>query len=143
MAAYLDQVEGHWPEHRLATFRQHIRLLPPRYLVANQYGQIEHHLEQIEKLGDGLLEVDFVDVQDYTEILVITRDQRQLLAKICGVLAVNDINILRADVHTRDDELVLDVFQVTDVDGSPQLPESKQQRLRDQLELVISGQKKS
>ncbi len=143
LAAYLDQVEGHWPEHRLETFRQHIRLLPPRYLVANQYGQIEHHLEQIEKLGDGLLEVDFVDVQDYTEILVITRDQRQLLAKICGVLAVNDINILRADVHTRDDELVLDVFQVTDVDGSPQLPESKQQRLRDQLELVISGQKKA
>jgi len=140
---HIKAIKGRWPARKIQAFQQHVRFLPPRYLVGNQRDQIELHLDLIERLGDGLLEVEFVSGQDYTEVLVATRDQRQLLAKMCGVLAVNDTNILRADVHTRDDDLVLDVFQVTDVDGSPLLPAGKQQRIRDQLEVVISGQKKA
>jgi [protein-PII] uridylyltransferase len=55
------------------------------------------------------------------------------------VLAVNDIDILRAQVNTRADAVVLDIFQVTDVDGAAVLPERKQQRVREQLAQVIGG----
>ena len=66
------------------------------------------------------------------------RDQRQIIAKICGALAVNDINILRADVNTRADDVVLDIFQVTDIDDSPALPDWKKERMRERVAEVIS-----
>ena len=87
--------------------------------------------------------VDYVEGEAYTELVVCTRDRRQLLAKVCGVLAVNDVDILRADVHTRDDDVVLDLFQVRDAGGDPVLQPHKKARLLEQLESVISGQQKA
>jgi [protein-PII] uridylyltransferase len=93
----------------------------------------------VARLGDGPVEVAYAEQSAFTEVVVCTRDQRHLLANICGVLAVNDINILRADVHTRNDGVVLDVFQVVDVGGSPVLPEWKKERLGVRLGEVIGG----
>jgi [protein-PII] uridylyltransferase len=50
---------------------------------------------------------------------------------------VNDVDILRADVQTRDDDIVLDTFQITDIDGSPALPEWKKERLELRLQQVL------
>ena len=83
--------------------------------------------------------MEFVQHPAHTEIVICTRDQRQLLAKICGVLAVHDIDILRADVHTRDDDVAIDVFQVTDVSGSPTLPKVKRAQVCERLAAVIGG----
>jgi len=76
-------------------------------------------------------------------VVICTRDQHQLLAKICGALAVNDLDILRADVHTRDDDVVLDLFQVTDVDGNPLLPDWKKERVCQRLEDVVALRQKA
>ena len=135
---HLQQMEGTWPALKVVAFQEHVQQLPPRYLVAYEIGDIERHLDLIARLGEGC-EVEFVQGPDHMEIVVCTRDQKLLLAKICGVLAVHDIDILRADVQTRDDDVVVDVFQVTDVDGTPRLPEWKQARVRQRLAGVIGG----
>ncbi|MEW6750086.1 MAG: [protein-PII] uridylyltransferase [Candidatus Latescibacterota bacterium] len=141
---HLRAVAGRWPPARVLAFQEHVEQLPPRYLAAYEREEIEHHLHLVEGLTPERLYVaEFVARPAYCEVLICTRDQRQLLAKICGALAVNDLNILRADVNTRDDEVVLDIFQVTDVDGSPSLPEWKQERVRARLEEVIALRRKA
>ncbi len=139
LAGHLEHISGRWSEQMVVQFKEHVERLPPRYLIAYDRGQVEMHLEMIGRLGQQqLFDVKFIEQQGHTEIAICACDQHQLMAKICGVLAVNDINILRADLHTRDDEVVLDIFQVTDIDGSAVLPEWKQQRVREQLAEVIS-----
>ena len=137
---HLDAIGGTWPASRVKTFQQHVESLPGRYLVYDHH-EIERHLELIEEFrrGDRLVEASFVAHDDHTEILLCARDQPQLLSSICGVLSVNDIDIFRADVNTRSDKIAIDVFQVTDVDGSPSLPEWKQKRVGQQLHEVASG----
>ena len=136
---HLRHVTPLWPALKVVAFQEHAEHLPSRYLVACDREQIAGHLELIGRLGDGVVEVGFAGRQAHTEVTICCRDQRQLLSKICGVLAVNDINILRADVNTRDDDVVLDIFQVTDVDGNPELPDWKKERVSERLEEVVAG----
>ncbi|MFA6112099.1 MAG: HD domain-containing protein, partial [Candidatus Latescibacterota bacterium] len=144
LEVHLREVSGTWPALKVVAFEEHVQQLPPRYLLAYGRTEIERHLALIGRLTpDRLFEVEFVERPSWTEVLVCTRDQRQLLAKICGVLAANDVDIRRADVNTRDDEVVLDLFQVTDVDGSPALPDWKQERVRLRLEEVIGRKLKA
>ena len=138
--AHLKEMGSTWPALRVVAFQEHAQQMLPRYLVAYEREQIVRHLELITRLGDGPVELDYAEQSAFTEIVVCTRDQRQLLANICGVLAVNDINILRADVHTRSDGVVLDVFQVVDVGGSPTLPDWKKERVGARLGGVIGGE---
>ena len=141
--AHLEQIVPQWPPLTVAAFQEHVERLPTRYLLAYDRKQIETHLRLLNSLGEAPLLVEFVELRDHTEILIATRDQRQLLAKICGALAVNDVNILRADVNTRDDNRVLDIFQVTDVDGNPKLPAWKQKRVLARLDEVVSLRRKA
>ena len=49
----------------------------------------------------------------YTELVIVTENSPLLLEKTCCALAENGINILSADIFTRPDGLVLDIFRVT------------------------------
>ena len=48
----------------------------------------------------------------YTELIIATHDRHRLLEKMCSVLASHQLNILSADVYTRPDGIVLDLFRV-------------------------------
>jgi len=136
---HLRAVKGLWPPSKVMAFVEHAQRFPPRYLVTHEREEIEQHLQLVEIEQRSGTQVDFATLSDRTQVLICTRDQPRMLSQICGVLAVNDINILRADVNTRNDDVVIDVFQITDVDGSPEVPEYKQQRVRQQLTQVIEG----
>ena len=140
---HLDHIEGRWSAQRVVQFQEHIEQLSPSYLVAYDREQIKVHLEMISRLREQPFVLEFVEHEGHTEIVVCTRNQRQVMAKICGALAVNDINILRADVNTRADNVVLDIFQVTNIDGSPALPDWKKERMRERVAEVISLQLKA
>ncbi len=140
---HIASATGRWPNNKIAALQAHVEQLPPRYLVAYDIEQVEAHLDLIQALGDtDAFVTAFVERVDFTEIMVCTRDKPQILAKICGALAVNDLNILRADVNTRDDRIVLDIFQVQDIDGTSILADWKKERVIERLGDVLErGQK--
>ena len=68
-------------------------------------------------LDDGLSltpELKWVAHPDkgHSEVWVCTWDRKELLAKIAGSFSMGQLNILSADVFTRSDDLVLDIFRV-------------------------------
>ena len=57
--------------------------------------------------------------QGHSEVLVCGWDHPGLVARICGAFLAARINVLSADIHTRTDNLVLDVFRVCDAKHRP------------------------
>lgn len=57
--------------------------------------------------------------QGHSEVWVCTWDRPHLMARIAGAFAVAHLNILSADIFTRRDNLVLDIFRVCDSQQGP------------------------
>lgn len=99
--------------------------------------EIAKHIEEIEK---GLaVSVLFSDSNGYTVITVITKDFPSLLSKICGVLAINDINIHDAKIFTRKDGIVIDTFNVTDFSTHKKLEPDRFKKIEDDMNLAVRG----
>lgn len=97
--------------------------MPTRYWARVDGATLRWHLEMIHEFFTGLVSTDLTTTtpvirwrhfQDrgITEVAVCTWDRLGLLAKVAGSLATVGLNIVRADVYTRADNIVLDVFEV-------------------------------
>ena len=102
----------------------HFAAMPERYFHTHTSAEIAAHL----KLVREFLERHFAEEEGtlapvvrwvprpnagHSELWVCTWDRHQLLARISGALAANELSILSADIFTRHDGLVLDIFRVT------------------------------
>jgi [protein-PII] uridylyltransferase len=99
--------------------------------------EIALHIEEIEK-GESL-SVIFKELDDFTNITVITKDFPSLLSKLCGVLAINDANIHTAKIFTRKDGVVIDTFLVTDFRTHKRIEETKYSKIKEDFHSVING----
>jgi [protein-PII] uridylyltransferase len=106
---------------------------------AHHFGaeEIARHIEEIDK---GLtVSVLFSESNGYTGITVITKDFPSLLSKLCGVLAINDINIHDAKIFTRKDGIVIDTFNVTDFSSHKKLEEDRFPTIIEDMNLAVRG----
>ena len=99
--------------------------------------EIARHIEEINK--GSSVSVLFSDSNGYTGITVITRDFPSLLSKLCGVLAVNDINIHDAKIFTRKDGIVIDTFNVTSFSSHKKLEVDSYGKIEEDMNLVVKG----
>jgi [protein-PII] uridylyltransferase len=101
----------------------HFAALPERYFQTHTSGEIAGHLRLVREF----LEKHFAAEEGtllpvlrwvarphagHSELWVCTWDRHQLLARICGAIAASELNILSADIFTRHDGLVVDIFRV-------------------------------
>ncbi len=63
----------------------------------------------------SLIRADEVD--DCWSLLIMAADRPGLLAKICGVMALNNLAVIKAQIFTWDDATVVDVIDVRPTDG--------------------------
>ncbi|MCK6527470.1 [protein-PII] uridylyltransferase [Myxococcota bacterium] len=75
----------------------------------------------------------------WSEVAVVTRDRPGLFADLAGTLAAHGLDVLGAEVHTRPDGWILDLFQVTGPGRSPEIPDPRFRRFVADLERVLSG----
>ena len=141
---HVDELKESYSFQEISMLKDHVEKMPEKYPANYQFDEIQTHVRMIQDLNENRIYVlDFIEREDYTEIVICTRDRRQVLAKLCGALAVNDLNILRADIITTSDQIVLDTFQVINIDGGLKLDEWKKQRVTDRLTDVLDKGKKA
>ncbi len=106
----------------------HFQSMPNSYFRAFEAPEIVAHIklfrtflrhlakrEPRESLSPSVKWTARID-QAHSEVAVCTWDREALLARIACSFAIARINILSADIYTRGDNLVLDVFRVCDTD---------------------------
>jgi [protein-PII] uridylyltransferase len=73
---------------------------------------------------------------DNWSLLIMTKDRPGLLAKICGVMALNNLSVIKAQIFTWEDGTVVDVIDVRSANGLS-FAEKDWEALNDQLDLAI------
>lgn len=128
-----DRVKGLSSRFEEDVVRAHLEALPPRYAETSSEEEITRHLEMIDEIHTRKAAVRFTRSGLFTEVVVLTRDHPYRLSQICGVLATNDLSVFSAQAYTRSDGVVIDTFQVTALDGTPDVDEARRKRFGAQL----------
>ncbi len=94
--------------------------LSPDYLLSFTPKKVAEHIEIHRDNYNLLRQKSIISAKDNGEqwsLLIMTRDQSGLLAKICGVMALNSLTVLNAQIFTWEDGTVVDVIDVQSTDG--------------------------
>lgn len=132
----IKKLRGSYPEEVEA----HFASMPNRYFRHRGSTSIARHIKLFHrffktlkgKSGESLVPVlgwETRSAEGYTLLEVAGWDRRLLLAKIAGVLAARNLNILAADVFTRDDDLVLNIFRICTSTYNPVTNEREIERI--------------
>jgi [protein-PII] uridylyltransferase len=103
----------------------HFEFMPDNYFRAFGVGEIAFHVQLFRRFLENLYWQDEPPLapaiaweafaaQGHSIASFCAWDGQELLAKIAGAFAIVPLNILSADIYTRGDNVVLDVFRVCD-----------------------------
>jgi [protein-PII] uridylyltransferase len=112
-ADFADEIEAHFD------------FMPDSYFRASEVSEIVGHLKLIRSFLQNVssggeqplapaVKWEAFPGQGHSIVSFCTWDREQLLAKIAGSFSVVPINILSADIFSRGDNVVLDIFRVCD-----------------------------
>lgn len=128
---------GEWLEEQL-------RAVTPRYLLATPVEKIVKHLKRMPDLAGRKVIVEGVYQAGYgvSEYTIYTFDELTpgIFYKIAGVMAAKGLQILDAQIHTRQDGVVVDTFQVLDPDYTGVPPQRRFDAIAGVIEQVLLGQ---
>ncbi len=107
----------------------HFDTMPMRYFRFRESANIATHVKSVSKFlakneeadDDKSADLRWMSRPDraYTELIVTCWNAPLLLEKVCCALASEELNIIAADVYTRTDDVVCDIFQVCTIDHQP------------------------
>lgn len=131
----LNSSEAYWEEN----IKDHIESIDDiGYLQNYSAEEINQHIDEIEK--GSHVSVFFKEVESFTNITIITRDSDALLSRLCGALAINDINIHDAKIFTRKDGIVIDSFNVTDFRTGNLIDKERFSKIINNIELAVNNE---
>ena len=95
----------------LSELERHVALLPDRYVRVTRPDAAAIHLHLVRELKSDVFVRRWMRYgRESTELTICTRDRHGLCADIAGALAAHGIEILSAELNTREDGIALDVF---------------------------------
>lgn len=124
-------------EKHYEIFEEHFKLMPRRYFRFRSKRSIRKHIVALWQFIDRRARrpdtpfecaVQWLERPKfgYTELIIAARETPLLLEKTCCSLAVHEMNILSADIYTRPDGIVLDLFRVCTKDFKAEENRSRQ-----------------
>lgn len=131
-------VAAAFPESFGEEIEAHLAGMPERYLIKMEAADIYRHLRLFHRFFEEALKTDgpnlkpvieWVDHPEsgYAEVIVCGWDREKLLERIAAAFLESGINVLGADIFTRTDNLVIDIFKVTNHRNEP-LPRERERR---------------
>ncbi|MBW2062775.1 MAG: [protein-PII] uridylyltransferase [Deltaproteobacteria bacterium] len=110
------------------------------YLSVMTASQVARHLLLEEQLGDQVMVWEVRDTNEgYYEVTLATKDRPGLLASMAGVFTLNSINILGAQVFTRENGIAIDIFHV-DPPPDPIFVEEAWAKVENDAHRVLTGE---
>jgi [protein-PII] uridylyltransferase len=132
-----DGVDRAWVEAELRQF-------PDRYLTGTPPERMAAHLSAVRRLGpdDVIVEAEVRFDLGTCEYAVIAHHSLTpgIFSKIAGVMAGSGLQILDAQILTRADGIVVDIFQVTDPDFQGEPPLDRRHTVGEHIAAVLRGQ---
>lgn len=108
--------------------------------IVTQVRTVRHFLQREEETADQFATcikwIDYTD-QGYTELILAARDRPLLLEKVCCALASEQINILSADLFTRSDGIVVNIFRVCTTNFETVSTASTRKRFLETFEAIL------
>jgi [protein-PII] uridylyltransferase len=120
---------------------RHLALLPERYTRTTRAEDAAAHLRLIEELGAATCKTLWRRrAGGGTELTVCARDRRGLFADIAGTLAAHGVEILGAEVNTREDGVAVDVFMLREAATHGAVEEYRRPAIETALAKSVAGE---
>jgi len=128
-------------DYAVKDIRGQLNSLTERAYMLYRPSVLTHLIGMRLKMGEEMMQLSWRQARSggYTNLFVVTHDHPGLFAKIAGVLAANNVNILGAQIFTGIDGIVFDVLHVTDSILKPIQDRMKFRIVNMELEKVIAG----
>jgi len=125
----------------LSEVERHVALLPDRYVRVTRPAAAAVHLQLIKELkSDTFVRRWLRCGRESTELTVCTRDRHGLCADLAGALAAHGIEILSAELNTREDGIALDVFMLRQASTHYAIDMERYPAIERSLRKVIAGE---
>ncbi|HQW28201.1 MAG TPA: [protein-PII] uridylyltransferase [Verrucomicrobiales bacterium] len=141
------------PEDYIEEVEAHFAAMPERYFRHRGSTSIVRHVKLFHRFfkltrkrtNESLvpvLEWEARPNEGYSLLEVAGWNRHHLLAKVAGALAARNLNILSADLYTRADDLVLDIFRVCTATFNPVTSQREIERIEKLLEQEFGVEEK-
>jgi [protein-PII] uridylyltransferase len=126
----------------LQAVKAHLAMTSERYLSTTSVQRMAEHLSLVRRLDQSPVATQLFHHPDLgsSDLVVVTRDVPGLFSLIAGTLAAHGVNIMSAQIHTREDGIAIDTFQVNNPTGDSVTAASQWARTLDALRAVIAGE---
>jgi [protein-PII] uridylyltransferase len=129
----------------LSDVERHVALLPDRYVRVTRPGAAAIHLHLIKELKADVTSEIFARRwmrlgRESTELTVCTKDRHGLCADIAGALAAHGVEILSAELNTREDGIAIDVFMLREASTHHAIDLQRYPAIERSLRKAITGE---
>ncbi|HMK65756.1 MAG TPA: [protein-PII] uridylyltransferase, partial [Thermodesulfobacteriota bacterium] len=131
----LELVEKDIPAKEALAF---LEGMPHSYLLSLTPESVAKHLRLLHQLDGKPFLWQVEQKEEIFEIFICCHDRAGLFSRLTGIFALNNINILGAQIFTRSDKIALDIFQVHPP-LDPLFMEETWDRVYEQLTKAIEG----
>jgi [protein-PII] uridylyltransferase len=128
------------PALPLSQIERHLALLPERYQRITPPAAAATHMTMIETAGKKGCALTWNAVPGGTELVVCAPDRHGLFADLAGTLAANGIEILSAELNTREDGMAIDQLMLRQASTGQAIEERQYEKLKQALKRAAAGE---
>lgn len=118
-----------------ALVKSHLTSMPRMWFLTQTLPGLVHQSKLMVPAPTGrdlLLDARPIDQPEHWEVTVVGRDRPGLFSKVSGALSLHGLNVLSAQIFTRQDGVALEIFNVKGADG-------KFERVRQDIVKALRG----